>query len=144
VTIPTVIPTDIPTLRQYSRRARIAQSSALLTAADEPASSLGDDSQGEAFPTISGLEAKQDRANIIKTSTLIKMLEDKDGGVAEPSGEDAIIKGGSLETGDEAGVERSTERGSNDIEELVNVLTSLDAASILTSRVQVASVPPTV
>nr|GEW86281.1 hypothetical protein [Tanacetum cinerariifolium] len=70
VTIPTVIPTDIPTLRQYSRRARIAQSLALPTAADEPASSLGDDSQGEAFPTISGLEAKQDRANIIKTSTL--------------------------------------------------------------------------
>nr|GEV17143.1 ribonuclease H-like domain-containing protein [Tanacetum cinerariifolium] len=47
-----------------------------------------------------------------------------------------------LETGDEAGVERSTERGSNDTEELVNVLTSLDAANILTSGVQVVSVPP--
>nr|GFA67913.1 hypothetical protein [Tanacetum cinerariifolium] len=47
----------------------------------------------------------------------IKLLEDKDGGGAEPSGEDAIIKGRSLETGEEA-------------------------ASILTSEVQVVSVPP--
>nr|GEW17605.1 hypothetical protein [Tanacetum cinerariifolium] len=127
--------------------------------------------QGEACPTISGLEAGQDRANIVKTSTLphdspprvtflaadegtqdleiaslkarIKMLEDKDRGGAEPSGEDATIKGRSLETGEEASVERSTERGSNDTEELVNVLTSLDAGSILTSGVQVVSVPPT-
>nr|GEX26400.1 hypothetical protein [Tanacetum cinerariifolium] len=94
-TIPTSTPTEIPTLR--------------------------DDSQGEAFPTIFGLEAGQDRENIIKTSALphdstprvtslaankgtqdleiyslkarIKLLEDKDGGGAEPSGEDATIKG---------------------------------------------------
>nr|GEX11367.1 hypothetical protein [Tanacetum cinerariifolium] len=72
----------------------------------------------------------------------IKLLEDKDGGGAEPSGEDATIKRRSLETGEEAGVEKSTKRGSNDTEELVNVLTSLDAASILTSGVQVVSVPP--
>nr|GFC97728.1 hypothetical protein [Tanacetum cinerariifolium] len=45
--------------------------------------------------------------------------------------------------GEEAGVEKSTERGSNDTEELVNVLTSLDAANILTSKgVQVVSVLP--
>nr|GEU59632.1 hypothetical protein [Tanacetum cinerariifolium] len=127
------------------RRARIAQSSALPTAADEPASPLGDDSQGEACPTVTGLEAGQDRATIIKTSTLpsdstprvtslaadedtqeleitslkarIKLLEDKDGERAEPSGEDATIKGRSLETEEEA-------------------------ANILTSEVQVVSVPP--
>nr|GEW05074.1 hypothetical protein [Tanacetum cinerariifolium] len=184
--------------RQYSRRARIAQSSALPTAADEHASPSRDVSQGEACSTVSILEAGQDRANIIKTSALpydstprvtslaadegsmqqqlneltdlctrlqrqqtematkvvaqdleisnlkarIKMLEDKDGGGAEPSGEDAPINGRSLETGEEAGVERSTERGSNDSEELINVLTSLDAANILTSRVQAVSVPP--
>nr|GFA94167.1 hypothetical protein [Tanacetum cinerariifolium]GFA94168.1 hypothetical protein [Tanacetum cinerariifolium] len=62
----------------------------------------------------------------------------------EPSGEDATIKGRSLETGEEEGVKRSTERGSNDTEELVNVHTSLDAANILNSGVQVVSVPPTV
>nr|GEW93198.1 putative ribonuclease H-like domain-containing protein [Tanacetum cinerariifolium] len=155
---------NLTMMGQYTRRARIAQSSALPTIADEPASPLRDDSQGEACPTVSGLEAEQDMANIIKTSTLphnspprvtslaadegtslkgkLKMLEDKDGDGAEPSGEDATIKGRSLETGEEAGIERSTDKGSNDTEEMVNVLTSLDAASILTSGVQV-SVPPT-
>nr|GEZ40768.1 synaptobrevin, longin-like domain protein [Tanacetum cinerariifolium] len=128
---------------------------------DELASPLGDDSQGEACPTVFGLEAGHDRANIINSSTLphdstprvtslaadegtrIKLLEDKDGGVDEPSGEAATIKGRNLETKEEATVEKSTKRGSNDTEELVNVLTSLDAASILTSGVQVVSVPPT-
>nr|GFD14909.1 hypothetical protein [Tanacetum cinerariifolium] len=71
----------------------------------------------------------------------IKLLEDRDRGGDDPSGEDAIIKGRSLETGKEAGIERSTDKGSNDIDEMVNVLTSLDAASILTSGVQVC-VPP--
>nr|GFB40880.1 hypothetical protein [Tanacetum cinerariifolium] len=66
----TVIPTDTPQLRHYTRRARIAQSSALPTAANEPASPIGDGSQGEVCSTISGLEAEQDRANIIKTYTL--------------------------------------------------------------------------
>nr|GEZ34812.1 hypothetical protein [Tanacetum cinerariifolium] len=139
-------------------RARIAQSSALPPVADELASPIRDVSQGEACPTFSGLEAKQDMANIIKTSTLpgdstprvtslaadegnmqqkldeltalctslrrqqtelvskfetqeleitrlkarIKLLEDKDGGVAEPSGEDAPIKGRRLDEGEEA------------------------------------------
>nr|GFA38121.1 hypothetical protein [Tanacetum cinerariifolium] len=124
--IPTVIPTDIPTLRQYYRRARIAQSSALPTATDEPASPLGDDSQGEACLTISGLEAGHDRANTIKTSTLPH---------------DATPSVTSL-AADEGSGEKSTERGSNDTEEMVNVLTSMDAASILTSGVQVVSVPP--
>nr|GEX63538.1 hypothetical protein [Tanacetum cinerariifolium] len=68
--LPTVTPSDTPQLRQYTRRARIAQSSALSTTADEPASPLGDGSQGEACPTITGLVAGQDRANITKTFTL--------------------------------------------------------------------------
>nr|GEZ19241.1 putative ribonuclease H-like domain-containing protein [Tanacetum cinerariifolium] len=68
--LPTVIPSDTPQLRHYTRRARIAQSSALPPIADEPASPIGDDSQGEACPTISGLEGNQDRENITKTFTL--------------------------------------------------------------------------
>nr|GFB40938.1 hypothetical protein [Tanacetum cinerariifolium] len=71
----------------------------------------------------------------------IKLLEDKDGGGDDPSGEDATIKGMSLEIGEEACIERSMNKGNNDTEEMVNVLTSLDAASILISGVQV-SVPP--
>nr|GEW91807.1 hypothetical protein [Tanacetum cinerariifolium] len=96
----------------------------------------------------------QDRENIIKTSALpydstpmVTSLDadkgNKDKRTAELSGDDAPIKGRSLETGEEvgveeAGVERSTKRGSNDTEEMVNVL---DAANILTSGVQAVSVP---
>nr|GEX43702.1 putative reverse transcriptase domain-containing protein [Tanacetum cinerariifolium] len=68
--IPTVTQTDTTPIIQYSRRARIAQSSALPTVADEPASPGRDDSQGEACPTESGLIADQDRATIAKSSTL--------------------------------------------------------------------------
>nr|GEW11367.1 hypothetical protein [Tanacetum cinerariifolium] len=163
-TIPTETPTEIPTLRQYSKRAtRIAQSKALPTAADKHASPLGDDIQREAFPTggmqqqlheltdlCTRLQRQQTEmatkiaAQDLEISSLkarIKLLEAKDKGTAELSGDDAPLKGRSLETGEEAGVERSTKRGSNDTEELVNVLTSLDGANILTSGVQVVSIP---
>nr|GEY20700.1 hypothetical protein [Tanacetum cinerariifolium] len=142
----------------------------LATVDDEPASPIGDDSQGKACPTDSGLEAEHDRANITKTSTMpsdstqgqqdkmalkitaqdleisalkaiIKHLDDRDRGDDNPSGEDATIKGRRLESGEEVGIERSIKKGSNDIEEMVNVLTSLDVASVLSSGVQV-SVPP--
>nr|GEV17925.1 copia protein [Tanacetum cinerariifolium] len=54
-TIPTTTPTEIPILRQYFSRATwIAQSKALPTTADVSASLTRYDSQGEAFPTISG------------------------------------------------------------------------------------------
>nr|GFA68301.1 hypothetical protein [Tanacetum cinerariifolium] len=71
----------------------------------------------------------------------VKHLEDRDRGDDDPSGEDVTVKGGRLETREEASIERSTEKGSDDTEEMVNVLTSLDAASVLSSGVQV-SVPP--
>nr|GEY77961.1 uncharacterized mitochondrial protein AtMg00810-like [Tanacetum cinerariifolium] len=142
-------------LLHYTRRARIAQSLALPPVADEPASLIRDVSQGEACPTDSGLKAYQDRANIPKTSTLpsdstprsemvskfkaqeleinslkakIKLLEDKDGGVTEQSGDDAPIKGRRLDEGEEA-----AERVSDNTEEMATVLTSMDASSILTS-----------
>nr|GEY39238.1 hypothetical protein [Tanacetum cinerariifolium] len=51
-------------------RARIAQSSALLTVADEPASPVRDVSEGEACPTDSGFITDQDRATIAKSSTV--------------------------------------------------------------------------
>nr|GEX39068.1 reverse transcriptase [Tanacetum cinerariifolium] len=124
--IPTATPTEIPTLRHYSIRAtRIAQFKAVSTATDEPASLLRDDSQGEAFPTAR-----------------IKLLEDKDRGSAEPSGDDAPIMGKSLEIGEEVGEERSTELGSNDTEEMVDVLSSMKAANILTSGFAAVSIPP--
>nr|GEV13349.1 hypothetical protein [Tanacetum cinerariifolium] len=139
-TIPTVIPTDTPQLRQYTRRARIAQSSALLTAADEPASLIGDDSQVIQHQGVLPLLLMRADLEIATLKARIKNLEDRDGGDDDPSREDATIKGRRLETGEEARIERITEKGSDDTEEMVNVLTFLDAASVLSSGVQV-SVP---
>nr|GEX64480.1 hypothetical protein [Tanacetum cinerariifolium] len=156
-------------IRQFWSTAMIetadAETKILATVDDEPAYPLRDDSQGEACPIISGLEAEHDRANIIKTSALpsdstprvtslaadegsmqqqlnelmdlctrlqrqqtemaskiaaqdleisqlkarIKLLEDRDGGGIAQSEEDAPIKGKSLDEGEEAAVERSTE-----------------------------------
>nr|GEX10324.1 hypothetical protein [Tanacetum cinerariifolium] len=166
--IPTITPSDTPTLRQYTRRARIAQSLALLPVADEPASPLRDVSEGEAFPTDSGFEADQDRANIVKSSTLpddsalrvtspaadegsmqLKLDElmglctslqrqhsemDREGVAAERSGDDAPIKGRNLDEG-----EAADERVSDDTEKMATVLTFIDVATILASRV--AEVP---
>nr|GEX67187.1 hypothetical protein [Tanacetum cinerariifolium] len=109
--LPIIIPTDTLLLRHYTRRARIAQSSALPPVADKPASLIGDELE------INSLKAR------------IKLLEDKDRGVADQSGDDALIKGRRLDEGEEA-----TERVSDDTEEMAILLTSMDAASILTSR----------
>nr|GEW95608.1 hypothetical protein [Tanacetum cinerariifolium] len=68
--IPIVTPSETTPIRQYTRRARIAQSSVLPPVADEPASSLRDVNEGEACPTDSSFQVNQDRANIAKTSTL--------------------------------------------------------------------------
>nr|GEU59528.1 hypothetical protein [Tanacetum cinerariifolium] len=159
--------TPFPEAQQTSHTATsspsLPYSSALPTTADQSVSPIRDDSQGKACPTVSGLEAAQDRANITKTSTLpsdstprvtsfavdkgtalkarIKHLEDRDGGDDDPFGEDATIKGRRLKTWEEVGIEMSIEKGSDDTEEMVNVLTSFDAASVLSSGVQVC-VPP--
>nr|GEU67722.1 hypothetical protein [Tanacetum cinerariifolium] len=152
-TLPTVIPTDTPQLRHYTRRARIAQSSALPPIADKPASPIGDDSEGEACPTDSGLEAEQDMANIAKTSTLpsdstprVTSLDADEGSMQQQLNEltalcislqreDALIKGRSLDEGEAAAAKRSAKKDSDDSEEMVTVLTSLDAATILSSEV---------
>nr|GEV65348.1 hypothetical protein [Tanacetum cinerariifolium] len=124
--LPTVIPSDNPPLRQYTRRARIAQSSALPPIADKPASPIGDDmiQQQGLLPFL--LMRAELEINSLKAR--IKLLEDKDGGVAEQSRDDAPIKGMRLDEGEEV-----AERVSDDTEEMATVLTSMDAASILTS-----------
>nr|GEX78381.1 putative ribonuclease H-like domain-containing protein [Tanacetum cinerariifolium] len=161
-------------IRQFWSTARIEttneETKILATVDDEPASLLRDDSQGEAFLTISSLDAGQHREKINKTSALpyessskvtsldadegtqdleisglkarVKFLKDKDRGSAEPTQEDAPIKGGIMEIEEEVGVERSIEQGSNDTEEMVNVLSSMEAANILTSEVIAVSVSP--
>nr|GEZ99056.1 uncharacterized mitochondrial protein AtMg00810-like [Tanacetum cinerariifolium] len=68
--IPAVTPSKTTPIRHYTQSARIAQSSALPTVADEHASPLREVSQGEACPTDSGFIADQDKATIAKSSTL--------------------------------------------------------------------------
>nr|GEZ93080.1 hypothetical protein [Tanacetum cinerariifolium] len=117
-------------------------SSTLPTIADEPASPVRDDSQGEACPTDSDFIADQDRATIAKSSTLpydsapreeigrlkerVQVLEDREAVASKPSREDAPIKGRSNNEG-----EAAAERISNDSEEIARVLTYMDASTIL-------------
>nr|GFC10827.1 hypothetical protein [Tanacetum cinerariifolium] len=90
----------------------------------EPASPVRNVSEGEACPTESGLIADQDKATIVKSSTLphdsapraqeeeivklkdrVKVLEDREGVAAKQSRDDAPIKGRSINEG-EAAAER--------------------------------------
>nr|GEY49169.1 hypothetical protein [Tanacetum cinerariifolium] len=146
-----VTQTDTTLIRKYSRRARIAQSYALPTVADEPASTVRDVSEGEACPTESGFIADQDRATISKSSTLphdsapraqeveilrlkerVQILEDREGVAAKQSGDDVPIKGRSINER-----ETAAERISNDSEKIARVLTSMDAAAVLAGRIDV-------
>nr|GEZ87979.1 glutamic acid-rich protein-like [Tanacetum cinerariifolium] len=134
VSIPLVTSSDTPPIRLYTRRTRIAQSLILPPVADEPASPLRDVSQGEACPTDSGFLADQDMAIIAKSSTL---PHDSAPRVTSPVAaegkgfrDDAPIKGRNLDKG-----EAAAERVSDDTEEMATVLTSMDAATVLASRV---------
>nr|GFC07509.1 hypothetical protein [Tanacetum cinerariifolium] len=144
--IPPVTQTKTTPIRQYTRRARIAQSSTLLTVADEPASLVRDVSEWEACPTDSGFIADQDRATIDnlqrqysellakfqaqeveihKLKDRVKVLEDREGVATRQSGDDVPIKGMSINEG-----EAAAKRISDDSEKLARVLTSMDAATV--------------
>nr|GEW29653.1 hypothetical protein [Tanacetum cinerariifolium] len=119
-------PTETLTPRRLTKRAiRIAQSKALSPDAYEPASLSRDDRHGEAFLLsdieISGLKAR------------VKSLEDKGRRREEPITEDAPITRGIIDIGEELRADKSTEKGSNDTEEMVNVLSSMEATNILSS-----------
>nr|GFD23828.1 hypothetical protein [Tanacetum cinerariifolium] len=132
IPIPIVTQTDTTPIIKYSRRERIAQSSALPTVEDEPASPMRDDSQGEACPTDSGFIADQDRATIAKLKERVKNLEDQEGVIGDKSGDDAPIKGRSTNEG-----KAPAERISNDLEEIARVLTSIDASTVLAGETNV-------
>nr|GFC06194.1 hypothetical protein [Tanacetum cinerariifolium] len=100
----------------------IAQSSALPTVADEPASPVRDVSKGEAGPTESGFIEDQDRATIAKSSTL---PHDSTSRVTSPAADE--------------GREVAAERISNDSEEIARVLTSMDAATVLAGGIDVST-----
>nr|GEW15062.1 hypothetical protein [Tanacetum cinerariifolium] len=121
---------DTTPIKQYTRRARIAQSSALPTIADELASPQRDVSQKEACPTDSGFIADPDRATIDKSSTLPYDSAPHVTSLVADEGNDASIKGRSMDEG-----EAAIERISDDSEEMATVLNSMDAATVFETGV---------
>nr|GFA57499.1 hypothetical protein [Tanacetum cinerariifolium] len=158
--IPTVTPSDTPIVRQYTKRTRIAQSSVLLTIADEPASPLRDVSQREACPTDFGFIVDQERATIDKSSTLPHDLAPwiTSPVADEGSMQQTILKLTALCTSlqtqlseltakfqaqeveinmlkERVKMGAATERISDDSEEMATIFTSMDATTVLASRV---------
>nr|GEU79752.1 hypothetical protein [Tanacetum cinerariifolium] len=129
-------------------RTRIAPSSVLPPVVDEPASPLGDDSQviqhqgllqklDELTALCTSLQRQQSEMvskfaaqelEIIKLKARVNLLEDREGGGIAQFGYDATIKERSLDKGEEV-----AKKFGDDTEEMANVLTSMDTASILTS-----------
>nr|GFA23227.1 hypothetical protein [Tanacetum cinerariifolium] len=128
ITQPAITP-----IRQYSRRARIAQSSALLTVVDEPASPVRDVSEGEACPTESAFIADQDRATIAKSSTL---PHDSAPRVTSPAVDEGIIKMARLQFCDYHNVVAILEKGefNSDFHPMVDFIASSPLRYALTVK----------
>nr|GFA05011.1 hypothetical protein [Tanacetum cinerariifolium] len=123
----------LPNQRRLTKRDLwIAQSKALSPDADDLAS-LSRDKIKDQDIEIFGLKAR------------VKSLEDKERRREEPVQEDAPITGGIIDIGEELGADKTTKKGSTDTEEMVNVLSSMEASNILSSggaAVSTSSVSP--
>nr|GEW17197.1 hypothetical protein [Tanacetum cinerariifolium] len=148
--IPPVTQTDTTPIRQYSRRDRatIAKSSTLPhDSAPRVTSPTAD--EGSMQLTISELTAlctslqrqhsellakfqAQEEVEILRLKEWVQVLEDRESVTAKQSGDDAPIKGRSINEG-----EATAERISDDSEELARVLTSMDAATVLSGGIDV-------
>nr|GEX48387.1 hypothetical protein [Tanacetum cinerariifolium] len=106
----------------------------------------------ESSPRVPSLNA--DKGNKIKDQDIeisglkarVKSLKDKERRCEEPIQKDAPIIGGIINIGEELRANKSTEKGSNNTEEIVNVLSSMEAVNILLSggaAFSTASVSPT-
>nr|GFA75279.1 hypothetical protein [Tanacetum cinerariifolium] len=69
---------------------------------------------------------------ILRLKERVQVLEERDSVAAKHSGDDAPIKGRNINEG-----ETAAERISNDLEEVVRVLTSMDAATVLARGIDV-------
>nr|GEX39246.1 reverse transcriptase domain-containing protein [Tanacetum cinerariifolium] len=139
--IPTVTPSETTPLRQYTRRARIAQSSALPLVADEHALLL----QRQHSKLLARFQAQEVEINKLKER--VKLLEDEKGMTAEGSRDDAPIKRRRLDE-EEVATERvssdteeirldkrevAVKKVSDNTEEMETVLITMDAASVLSN-----------
>nr|GFC56510.1 hypothetical protein [Tanacetum cinerariifolium] len=75
---------------------------------------------------------KAQKEEIAQLKDMVKVLEEREGVAVKPSGDDAPIKGRSINKG-----ETGAERISNDSEEIARVLTSMDAATVLAGGIDV-------
>nr|GEU92292.1 putative ribonuclease H-like domain-containing protein [Tanacetum cinerariifolium] len=101
----------------------------------------------ESSPRVPSLDAdeakiKDQDLEISGLKARVKSLKDKDRRRAEPTQEDAPITRRIIDIWEELGAEKSTEKGSNDTEEMINVLSSMEAANILSSGGAATSVSP--
>nr|GEV01423.1 retrovirus-related Pol polyprotein from transposon TNT 1-94 [Tanacetum cinerariifolium] len=85
---------------------------------------------------------KDQDQEISELKARVKFLENKESRSAEPTQEDAPITGGIKKIGEELRADKSTKLGTNDTEEMVNVLSSMEAVNILISGGAAASVSP--
>nr|GEY83983.1 hypothetical protein [Tanacetum cinerariifolium] len=132
---PTETPTETPTLRRYTRRAiRISQSKALSSAADEPLlfPSVGSTTLDNKCKVSGSGNSATQQWEVFCTNSVSR--------IKCSFGEDAPIKGGIKETWEEVAADKSIELWSNDTDEMVNILSSMEATNILTSGVAVVSV----
>nr|GEV07208.1 hypothetical protein [Tanacetum cinerariifolium] len=89
--------------------------------------------------TDEGNKIKDQDIEICRLKARFRSLEDKESRHEEPIQEDAPITGGIIDIGEELGANKSTEKGSNDTEEMVNVISSMEAVNILSSGGAVVS-----
>nr|GEY33989.1 hypothetical protein [Tanacetum cinerariifolium]GEY39019.1 hypothetical protein [Tanacetum cinerariifolium] len=76
---------------------------------------------------------KDQDIEISRLKARVKSLEDKERRREEPIQKDAPITRGIIDIEEKLGADKSTEKGSNDTKEMVNVLSSMEAANILSS-----------
>nr|GEU37312.1 hypothetical protein [Tanacetum cinerariifolium] len=140
--IPTVTQSDTTPIIQYFRRVRIAQSFALPTVADEPASldratiAKSSTLPSDSAPRVTSPTAEEGtlEVEINRLKEKVKFLEDKEGVIGDKSGDDAPIKGRRSNEGEAAAKKIST-----DSEEIARVLTSLDAANVLAGETNIST-----
>nr|GEZ49428.1 hypothetical protein [Tanacetum cinerariifolium] len=76
---------------------------------------------------------KDQDIEISRLKARVKSLEDKERRREEPIQEDAPITWGIIDIREGLGADKSTKKGSNDTKEMVNMLSSMEAANILSS-----------
>nr|GEZ09836.1 hypothetical protein [Tanacetum cinerariifolium] len=147
-TIPTVTPSETTPLRQYTRRARIAQSLALPP--DRANIAKTSTLHHESTSRVTSLAADEgtQALEITELKARVKFLEDRQGEGINLSRDDAPIKGKRLDEEEVATTRVSSDteeirldegevaakRVSDDTEEMATVLITMDAASVLSSR----------